>query len=240
MLTPIADDLWYRPFTVKLPLGMKMPAKMTVVRLRDRRLLLHSPVPVDQAVAAELRQLGEVAYLVAPNTQHHLFIDAAAETFPRARVFVAKGVAEKHPSLRVAGVLGNDAPPDYRDEIDQVLIEGAPALNEVAFFHRASLSLIVSDLVFNIVEPPNLMAAIVLTLVGARGRLAQSRAWRFMTLDRAAVTASVERILRWDFKRLVPAHGEIVESDARAALGLALSHWLPGAPAADAPRLLAR
>jgi Domain of unknown function (DUF4336) len=227
MLTAITDDLWHLPFTVTLPLGMKMPARMTVVRLRDSRLLLHSPAPIDQALAVELGRLGEVAILVAPNTQHQRFISAAAQAFPNARVLAAEGVAAKQPSLRIDGVLGNHAPPDYRDEIEQVLIEGAPALNEVAFFHRASRTLIACDLVFNILEPPNFMASLVLTLVGARGRLAQSRAWRFLAKDRPAVAASVERILRWDFERLVPAHGEIVEADARAALGAALAHWFP-------------
>jgi len=240
MLIPVAEDLWHVPFDVKLPIGMEMPAKMTVVRLRDRRLLLHSPAPIDADLAGELKGLGDVAYLVAPNTQHQLFLSAAADTFPDARVFAAEGVSTKQPSLRIDDVLGNDAPPDYREEIDQVLIEGAPALNEVAFFHRASRTLITCDLVFNIVEPPNLMAAVVLTLAGARGRLAQSRAWRFMARDRAAVTASFERILRWDFTRLVPAHGEIVEANARAALGIALGHWFPGEAGTNAARLLAR
>jgi hypothetical protein len=238
MLIPITDDLWHVPFTVKLPIGMKMPARMTIVRLRDRRLLLHSPAPIDRALAAELSQLGDIAYLIAPNTQHQLFLPAAADAFPDARVFAAEGVAAKQPSLRIDGVLGNDAPADYRDEIEQVLIEGAPALNEVAFFHRASRTLIASDLVFNVVEPPNLMARLVLTLVGARGRLAQSRAWRFMARDRAAVTASFERILSWDFTRLVPAHGEIVEANARAALAMALGRSFPGRASASAPRLL--
>jgi hypothetical protein len=212
---------------------------MTVVRLRDRSLLLISPGPIDETVLAELEQLGPVAFVVAPNTQHQRFLPAAARTFPRARVLAAEGVADKHPSLRIDGVLGNEAPPEYRDEIEQVLIEGAPALNEVVFFHRASRTLIASDLVFNIVEPPNFMTKLVLSLVGARGRLAQSRAWRFMARDRVAVTASFERILGWGFERLVPAHGEVVEAGARAALGLALAHWFPGQNGLErAPRML--
>jgi hypothetical protein len=239
MLTAITEDLWQLAFTVDLPLGVKFPARMTVVRLRDRSLLLHSPAPIDETAAAELQELGRVAFLVAPNTQHQLFLPAAARIFPRARVLAAQGVAAKHPSLRIDGVLGNDAPREYRDEIEQVSIEGAPALNEVAFFHRASRTLIATDLVFNMVTPPNFMTKLVLTLVGARGRLAQSRAWRFMTKDRSAAVASFERILRWDFERLVPAHGEIVEAGARAALGAALAHWFPREDGPDrAPRML--
>jgi hypothetical protein len=44
--------------------------------------------------------------------------------------------------------------PDWRGKIEQHLFRGAPVLNEVVFFHRATGTLIFTDLVFN-VAPKN-------------------------------------------------------------------------------------
>ncbi len=107
-----------------------------------------------------------------------------------------------------------------------------PGLDEHVFFHPASRTLVVTDLVFNVHACPGFMP-LLLRLVGAWKRVAQSRVWRFATKDRAAAAASIAEVLAWDFDRLVMAHGEVIESGARAELGEAL-HWLRS----GAPRLL--
>ena len=61
-----------------------------------------------------------------------------------------------------------------------------------------------------------------------RGRIAQSRSWRWFIEDRAAAAAaaSATRLLAWDFQRLVVAHGEVVTDDAPAKLRAALTRML--------------
>jgi hypothetical protein len=108
------------------------------------------------------------------------------------------------------------------------LLAGAPGLNETVFLHRPSRSLLVSDLLFNVQEPANFVTGLVLRVMGTHGRLAMSRAWRRYTRDRQALKASLEKMLAWDFTRILPAHGAIHESAdapdrARAALAWALA-----------------
>ncbi len=43
---------------------------------------------------------------------------------------------------------GENAPPEWRDEIDQTIIPGA-VLDEVVFFHRESKTLILADAIMN-------------------------------------------------------------------------------------------
>ena len=81
-------------------------------------------------------------------------------------------------------------------------------------FHRPSGSLLVTDLLFNILEPAGATAHVFYALVGVRRRLAQSRVWWFLRKDRAAYAASVDRVLALPFTRLVPCHGAVCE-DAR-------------------------
>ena len=40
---------------------------MTVVRLPNSELWVHSPIPLTDALAGEVQQLGRVAHLIAPN-----------------------------------------------------------------------------------------------------------------------------------------------------------------------------
>ena len=60
--------------------------------------------------------------------------------------------------------------------IDQILIEGAPKLSEVVFFHRASRSLLVSDLFFNVTEPETWATGLLLRMMGTYKRFGRSRA----------------------------------------------------------------
>jgi hypothetical protein len=41
---------------------------------------------------------------------------------------------------------------------------------------------------------------------------------RWLTRDRAEAKRAIERILSWDFDKMVIAHGELFERDAKAAL----------------------
>jgi hypothetical protein len=48
---------------------------------------------------------------------------------------------------------------------------------------------------------------------------------RLLVRDRAAARRSLERILAWDFERVVVAHGAVLESGGREALRAAYT-WL--------------
>jgi hypothetical protein len=50
---------------VRLP--MPFTTRMTVVRLSNGDLFLHSPIKFDQALASELQRLGTIRHLVSPN-----------------------------------------------------------------------------------------------------------------------------------------------------------------------------
>jgi hypothetical protein len=70
-------------------------------------------------------------------------------------------------------------------------------------------------------------ANLVLTVVGARGKLAASRSWYFLRKDRAALSRSIERVLALPFATLVMAHGEIVHEAPRECLAKAVRWLLP-------------
>lgn len=227
-LALIAPEVWSAAHEVRLPGGVRLPARMTVIRLPSRELLVHSPIPADGALAAEIAALGPVAHVVAPCLLHHLFVAGWRERHPAARFHAAPGLADKRPDLRFDETLSEQAPLAWRGVVDQLVVRGQPRLNEVVFLHRPTRTLLVSDLVFNVARPRPLATELVLRLMGTHRGLAMSRLWRRFTRDRAAARASIETIVGWDFDRLVMGHGEPVLQGARPAFTAAVAWALAG------------
>ncbi|HEY8152762.1 MAG TPA: DUF4336 domain-containing protein [Myxococcota bacterium] len=225
-LRALAKDLWVadRPQTFY---GLPVGTRMTVIRLSGGRLLLHSPVALDEGLRAELDALGRVRYVVAPNRVHHLYAGEVAKVYPEARLWVGPGLERKRPDLRFEAVLGDDAPEEWRDEVQQTFFRGRPYENEVTFFHRASRTLILCDLAFNFGPRAAAPTRLLMKLIRSYGRFGPSRLDPFLIRDRVAARQSLERILAWDFDRVVVAHGEILESGGRKALREGYAWLLP-------------
>ena len=216
-LRRLAEDLWVveRPQSL---LGLPVGARMTVMRLATGRLLLHSPLPLDAALRAELDALGPVAYAVAPSRVHRLYAGDVRKAYPDARLWIAPGLEKKRPDLVYEAILGDEVPAEWRGEVDQVFFAGRPYENDVAFFHRASRTLVTCDLAFNFGPRAPWRTRVFMGLISSYGRLMPTKLDPLLIRDRRAGRESLERILAWDFDRVVVAHGEVQESDGKALL----------------------
>ena len=217
MLRELATDFW----VVERPqrfYGLEVGTRMTVIRLADGNLLLHSPVALDAALRRALDAIGRVRYAVAPNRVHHLYAGAVAAAYPQARLWVAPGLARKRPDLVFVDVLGDEAPAEWRGEVDQVFFRGRPFENEVVFLHRASRTLIMCDLAFNFGPRAAAPTRFLMRLIRSYGRFGPSTLDPWLIRDRRAARESLERILVWDFDRVVVAHGDVLECGGRDAL----------------------
>jgi hypothetical protein len=210
-LEPLAADLWVARRPLPIAVG-DVGARMTVLRLPDRSLMLHSPVQLDATLSQALRELGAVKWLVGPSKVHHLFLGEYVKAFPDAALCGAPGLAEKRRDLAFQHVLAPRPPPSWPECVKLQLVEGAPLMNEVALLHAPSRTLVLTDLVFNVPrEGPN-RARLFHWLVGATGRFGPHRLVRFGIRDRAAARRALEGILAWDFDRVVMSHGEVVST----------------------------
>ena len=225
-MQPLAPDLWVTDAPLRF-LGLEVGARMTVVRLPGGALWLHSPIAAAAALRGAVAELGSVAYLVAPNKLHHLFVEDWQEAFPNAALFVAPGLEAKRPELTITGVLQDAPDPAWRATIDQVRVEGFPFSNEVVFLHRPSATLLLTDLALNIGPTHAPLTRSMFRLMGAYGRLTPTVLEKVLVRDRAALRRSFERILDWPFERVIVAHGDVVESGGREALTRGY-RWLLG------------
>jgi hypothetical protein len=219
MLEHHAHDVFSlgRPFHI---LGADLRTRMTVLR-HEGDLLLHSPVPLDDALAAELDALGTVRWIVAPNDMHHLYAQAAKARYPGAELVatpaaIAKGVPADRPLT--------DAAEDWRGWLDTVFVDGMPRLNETALFHRSSGTLVLADFLFNHTDGGWYTRAF-LSMAGAHGGPRQSRLLRSLVKDRPAVRRSRDQLLELPIDRITVCHGHVLEDDAREGFAEAAA-WL--------------
>ncbi|MEZ4224553.1 MAG: hypothetical protein R3B13_26620 [Polyangiaceae bacterium] len=210
--------------TIRPWFGFELPLRSTVLSLETGGIAIVSPVGVDDALARRIEGLGRVEHLIAPNRLHYLHLRAACTRWPEAKVHGVVGLEEKCQGVRFDALLPDQLP----DELVAIMIEGMPALSECVLYHRRSRTLVVADLVFNVVGARGWFSALILRLTGVHERLAQSRALRWMVKDRDAAAKSARRIFQLEFDRVVMAHGAVVEHDARERLERALGWMLNG------------
>lgn len=216
----ISRTIWLMPYPVSLG-GARFEARMTIVRLGDGSLVVHSPGPLDAGVRDWMLTLGRVAVILAPGNFHHLHVAACQRAFPDAETWICPGVERRDRALRFDGVLGEQLPAPMRAEFEQVFVRGR-LMAEVALLHRPTRTLLLVDLVERFGDhTPNVnwMLRTSMKLFGMWNRPTLAPEYRIAGWkDRAAARTALERILAWDFERVVIAHGDPVECDAKAVL----------------------
>jgi len=222
----VAEGLWCATQPLRF-VGMELGARMSVVRLPEGGLFLHSPIDPTPALRKALATLGPVEQVVAPNRFHHLYAGRWSDAGPDVHVHVAPGLLAKRPELAEAGAreLGEEPDPAWAGTLEQIHVRGMPLLNEVAFLHRRSATLLSCDLAFHIGPEFPAWTRFWFRMLGAYGRLETTPLEKIVTRDRAAARASLERLLAWEFDRVVVSHGRILERGGREAFRQAWD-WL--------------
>ena len=222
-----SDNLWTVDGDRVHMLTIPFETRMTVIKLENGDLWLHSPVAPTEARVEAVLALGPVRHVVAPNKFHHLFVRPWLERCPDAISWADPSLARRRRELRVDHTLGDPAEAVWKAEIDQLLFSGSRVLSEVVFHHPASQTLILTDIVQN--HDPTLDGAFWrwvkrLNRIAAPGGEAPLD-WRWTVRDKAAARASLARVLNWHFDRVVLSHGICIETGGRAFVEHAF-RWL--------------
>lgn len=228
---PVAENVWIVDAHPIHRAGMPLPLRMTVIRLADGGLWLHSPTRFEPGLAAALDQLGPIRHLVAPSFGHWMFLRAWQDAYPAATTWAAPGVRRRR-QVRAAGLridheLSDVAPPDWADELEQVVIQ-AGGFAEVDFFHKPSRTLVLTDLVVNIEaerlpdvwRPP----ARLLGVLAPHGK-APAYLRALLHANRGQILEPVARLLALEPERVIFAHGRWFEDRGAERLRAAVA-WV--------------
>jgi hypothetical protein len=207
--------------------GFPYPTRMAVARLSDGSVWVWSPVAVTRELEKEVQSIGPVRYIVSPNKIHHLFLHEWADRWPDARLYAPPGLSRKRPDLHFYAELDDEPSSSWAAEIDQTVFRGSFAMEEVAFFHRASRTAIIGDLIQrHSVSKMSGWKGMVMRLDGLVGEDGGTpRDWRANFLRRAPARAARKKVLGWNAERLLIAHGDCVHEGAAQVIAAALS-WI--------------
>ncbi|CAN5474397.1 DUF4336 domain-containing protein [soil metagenome] len=216
-LKPVAKDLWIvdGPVIKFGPLGlrMKFPTRMTIMGAGARDLLIHSPTPLSAQLRAEIAQIGIPRWIVGPNRIHYWWIPDWHAAFNEADIYLAPRIREqagdriRFPSRTLDAAAGYP----WDDSIDTLSVTGR-YMTEVVFFHRASKTLVLTDLIENF-EPAKLGSRAMRWLVklgGADGGMPRDLRMTFAG-RRQHLQAAIRRMIAWNPERIIVAHGQWYE-----------------------------
>jgi hypothetical protein len=224
MLRELAPNLWTVDAGFRHGTGLELGCRATIVRLPDGRLWVHSPVRFEPADAEAIDALGPVAYLVAPNYVHYLFVGEAHARWPEAEVHATRKLERKLTTPITATLDDGGAP--WAGAIDQVYVDGAPGLRETAFLHRATRTLILADLLCCFDEHSAPSARLAARIGWIYGRPAFPHVLRYLFVkDNGKFREGIAKIAAWEFERIVVAHGSVTETHGKEAFESAYA-WL--------------
>lgn len=229
-LKPVAPDIWIvdgpqARMATPFGGGMPFPTRMTMVRLQDGGLWCHSPIAPDAALFAEIDALGPIRHLVSPNLLHYASIAAWKRRYPDAIAWASPGVRQRAAAQRIDVAFDadlSDAPPDaWVAALDQVRFRGSRVIEEFVFFHRASATLILADLIENFERDKLSRGMRWLAWLGGvldpDGKAPLDMRMTFMGRKPLA-REGFDRIVAWHPQRVILAHGRCYERHAEAEL----------------------
>lgn len=225
-LRELDEDLWILDGPRVRMLGIPFTTRMTIIRLTDGGLWLHSPVAASEGQLSELEALGPIRHLVAPNKFHHRFLPDWMARYPYATSWAGPQLRERVP-IQFDHELADTAEACWAADLDQLLFGGSRVLPEAVFYHRSSRTLILTDIFQS--HEPDADGWLWRTVKRINGISAPHggvpRDWQTTVSDRAAARAARDRMLGWGFDRLVITHGRCIERGARAQVERAFA-WL--------------
>ncbi|WP_298282669.1 DUF4336 domain-containing protein [Novosphingobium sp.] len=221
----VTDRIWCSLYPVRLG-PLEVMSRMTVVRLHDGALWVHSPAPPTERVWEHLIDKGPVRHVVAPNNSHHLHFVSFLAGFPEAQGYIAPGLQDRLPDVRGCQVLTPRGNP-WSGEIDMTFVAGLPLIDEILFYHQPSRSLVATDL-FAHYGPRHLWVhRVIARILGVHGRLATSRTMRMAISDPEALAQSLMRLCACPVERVIVGHGDPVVENATALLQAAIETLAP-------------
>jgi hypothetical protein len=218
----IAADVMLMSFPWRT-LGIDFRRNVTLLRLSDRRVVVHSTAKFTAEDIAIIRRFGEPAWLVDATLMHDTFAKEGRASLPEIPYLAPKGFTQRS---GVPAELLSPAPAAWAEEIDVLKVDGVRT-NEHALFHRRSRTLILADLFFSFPAQtqgwPRFFVRHLMRLPRLFGISAFYR--RLIIEDKPAFARSIETLLELDCDRLIVAHWKPVETEAKRVVKEAVAEY---------------
>ncbi|THH30563.1 hypothetical protein EUX98_g3624 [Antrodiella citrinella] len=226
-----------KPFSKFLGL-LPMGGRSTAIKLSDDTLWVIASTPLTRGTKDAIDDMNAtVVYIVAASADHHFYLTEWHKAYPEAKVIGVQGLPEKKKGedwqfTGSYGVDPADATYGFEDEIKAIYFSGF-SKKDVAWFHVASKTLLVADLIFNLPateqysksDSPNAKPAFFFPKFEPYSDGFKKFLWA-EGKDKSEMKRDAKAVAEWDFERIIMCHGDVIEKDAKKAWESAFSRYL--------------
>jgi len=220
---------------------IKVGGRATLVKLTSGALAVFSPVALTPEVKEAVAGFGNnLKYIIAPDIEHHIFVSAWASAYEGVHLIGPEGLPEKRLKnkevshvpfstvFKAASKSTQRITEEFDADFEYEFVDAHPN-KELVFYYKPDKTLIEADLLFNLPATEQYSKAgesgetgAFTKLFGALQNTSGTAIWQkrvqwylFSKGDRPSYNASLARIAGWDFERIIPCHGDVMEDNAK-------------------------
>ncbi|EMD34752.1 hypothetical protein CERSUDRAFT_116952 [Gelatoporia subvermispora B] len=226
VIREVTKDVW----TFSCPFArfgfIPFGGRSTAIKMQNGDVWVLASTPLTAETKQKLDEIGPVKWIVGADSVHYLYLDEFKKAYPQAKLVAEKDAIKKQADtgLNFDGAWGSDPAGTqygFESDIKHCYFSGFKN-KDVAFFHPASRTLIEADLLFN------LPATEQYSKTNSSGKLPvfgtlnpymwlhKQFLWGLGT-DKAAMKRDAKTVADWDFERIIPCHGDVIEKDGNKA-----------------------
>ncbi|GAA5986870.1 hypothetical protein JCM10908_000933 [Rhodotorula pacifica] len=215
--------------------------RTTAVKLQDGSVWLAASHPLTPSTLQALAELGPIKHIVMLDAEHGMYTKQYHDAYPAAKLyFPARGIDSWRKKSWLptdasqvfaygAGCKPGEAVADPFEATTGGEIKsadfGKAFINEdIAFLHAPTRTLIEADLLLNL--PPKEQyerstKRASLPFLSAHmhpgTHLHQRFIYSLASKDKVGMKAAAEKVAAWDFDRIIPCHGDVIETGGKKA-----------------------
>jgi hypothetical protein len=210
----LEENLWTIDGQIRIPGGI-LPRKMTLIRLSDGLLVIHSPIPLDELDMLEVERWGKPAFCVIPNQRHRLDAPAFKRRYSNLKMLCPTAVRRQ--VERVVTIDGGYELLPEQLQWRTLALRGDEAVFIIHSGDRTTL--LFADGLFNLAHLPGALG-LVLRLIGSTGGPRVSPLMKVVALaDRRLLAAQYRDLAAISgLVRLIPGHGANIDDQVASVL----------------------
>jgi len=235
VIREVAKDVWIFSTPFKRFDTIPFGGRSTAIKLQNGDVWVLASTPLNDVTKDKLAELGPVKWIIGADAVHYMFLSEFKKEYPTAKVIAVEAAKPNiKDGLTFDGAWGADSADTkygFESDIQHCYFSGFKN-KDVAFFHPQSKSLVQADLLLNL--PPTEQYS----KTGSSGRVPilssifyptswlQKKASWALGDDKEAMKRDVKTTMGWDFTRIIPCHGDVIEKDAKEAWRSAFEYYL--------------
>ena len=216
-LIEVAPNILTVTGTIHMPIG-DFPRRMTIVRLRDSRLVVFNAIALDEEEMREIEAFGDLAWLIVPNAHHRLDAGIWKDRYPSLQVVTPPAAREK-----VEQTVPVDATNvDFHDpDVTWIVVPGTHSGESALRVDGPDgTTLIFNDIVGNIRDAHG-FSGWLLKLMGFAGEEPHVPGPVKMGMGKSKADLAAQ-LRAWaalpGLKHIIVSHGDTIEEDPRGVL----------------------